>query len=633
PPVLYSATGPPPPNAVPLTYTVTTSQPLSSFVISGLLSGVSYEITVTAANASGTGCSGSDPKPLILRAGSDCPGCQTLSYHGGPIQQMPRVFLILWGIDRQPLETLANAAAESNLFQDLAGSGYLHLLNQYGVTGYRGLQGIYYDRHGPSGNIVSTNQQIANEIHSAVMNSTCNRTHTKNCWHGAKPIPEQGVANGGWEDTQFVVIPDQGAAFAKQVLSSGACADHFDRSPALNPNATYVYDFVPDAYSSYVYNSCQVVWSINATLDNNYVPIGEQSTNLTQATSHEFAEAATDPIVNPTETAWYGNNGEVADICSNNLPASNYPTYLPGGTRVVVQLLYDNSTQSCRGEPVGGYWQASANGGVFSFGNAQFYGSLGTSPPVAPIVSMAATPDGQGYWLVGSDGGVFAFGNAHFYGSLPEDGIHPNGVIVGIVATPDGKGYWLVGSDGGVFTFGDAQYFGSASGLLSPGAIATGIAAAPDGRGYWVVDNLGYVHPFGDVINFGDVVTLGYNPCCATGIAELADAKGYWIPGAYGAVYVLGYASNGMGSLAGDVNTPTNCYFGECVRSMSASYEDRGYYLNEGSGGLFPFGHVAWYGNAGWNCSEVPIGQGLGQLFSCMIQPSDQPLVSMAISP
>ena len=35
----------------------------------------------------------------------------------------------------------------------------------------------------------------------------------------------------------------------------------------------------------------------------------------------------------------------------------------------------------------------------------------------APIVGMAATPDGGGYWLVASDGGVFSFGNAAFHGS------------------------------------------------------------------------------------------------------------------------------------------------------------------------------------------------------------------------
>jgi len=31
---------------------------------------------------------------------------------------------------------------------------------------------------------------------------------------------------------------------------------------------------------------------------------------------------------------------------------------------------------------------------------------------------MASTPDGKGYWLVASDGGVFSFGDASFYGSM-----------------------------------------------------------------------------------------------------------------------------------------------------------------------------------------------------------------------
>ena len=69
----------------------------------------------------------------------------------------------------------------------------------------------------------------------------------------------------------------------------------------------------------------------------------------------------------------------------------------------------------------------------------------------APIVSMAATPDGKGYWLVASDGGVFSFGDATFYGSFASVAL--NAPMVSMAATPDGKGYWLVASDGGVFSF------------------------------------------------------------------------------------------------------------------------------------------------------------------------------------
>jgi hypothetical protein len=111
-----------------------------------------------------------------------------------------------------------------------------------------------------------------------------------------------------------------------------------------------------------------------------------------------------------------------------------------------------------------GYWLAQAGGGIYSFGDAVFHGSLPAGPgglgitPAASIVGIASTPDGGGYWLVGADGGVFSFGDASFYGSLPEQHIAPAAPIVGIAPASDGKGYWLVGADGGVFAFGDAPY-------------------------------------------------------------------------------------------------------------------------------------------------------------------------------
>ena len=81
----------------------------------------------------------------------------------------------------------------------------------------------------------------------------------------------------------------------------------------------------------------------------------------------------------------------------------------------------------------------------------------------APAASAAAAyPPASGYWLVGSDGGVFSFGDASFYGSM--GGTTLNKPIVGMASTPDGHGYWLVGSDGGVFSFGDASFYGSMGG-------------------------------------------------------------------------------------------------------------------------------------------------------------------------
>jgi len=48
----------------------------------------------------------------------------------------------------------------------------------------------------------------------------------------------------------------------------------------------------------------------------------------------------------------------------------------------------------------------------------------------APVVGIAATPDGRGYWLVASDGGVFSFGDAPFEGSM--GGTRMNAPVVGI---------------------------------------------------------------------------------------------------------------------------------------------------------------------------------------------------------
>jgi hypothetical protein len=82
----------------------------------------------------------------------------------------------------------------------------------------------------------------------------------------------------------------------------------------------------------------------------------------------------------------------------------------------------------------GGDWQAAADGGVLTCGDARFYGSAGNERLNAPVVGMAATHDGKGYWLVAADGGVFGFGDARFHGSAGN--LHLKAPVVGIVATP-----------------------------------------------------------------------------------------------------------------------------------------------------------------------------------------------------
>ena len=128
----------------------------------------------------------------------------------------------------------------------------------------------------------------------------------------------------------------------------------------------------------------------------------------------------------------------------------------------------------------------------------------GLRASLASATRVAEQGNGSGYWLVASDGGVFTFGTAAFYGSM--GGKHLNSPITGIVATADGHGYWLVAKDGGVFTFGDATFDGSmgATTLVAPvvgmtssssaGSGATGATGPQGPAGPAGQPNYGYVY-------------------------------------------------------------------------------------------------------------------------------------------
>ena len=138
-----------------------------------------------------------------------------------------------------------------------------------------------------------------------------------------------------------------------------------------------------------------------------------------------------------------------------------------------------------------GYWLVASDGGMFTFGDAQFLGSMGGARLNQPIVAMAATPSGNGYWLAAADGGLFSFGDAAFLGSM--GGTPLNQPMVGMVPTPRGRGYWMVARDGGIFTFGDATFKGSTGNQNLARPV---VGMIPNGTGYTVVDEAGNIYPF-----------------------------------------------------------------------------------------------------------------------------------------
>jgi hypothetical protein len=258
--------------------------------------------------------------------------------------------------------------------------------------------------------------------------------------------------------------------------------------------------------------------------------------------------------------------------------------------------------------PTGGYWEVASDGGVFSFGNATFYGSVGGTRLNAPVVGMATTAFGphQGYWLVASDGGVFSFGNAAFYGST--GALHLNQPIVGMAATPDGHGYWLVASDGGVFSFGDAPFLGSLAGshLDSP-IVGIGVLANPNvtdaGQGYWLVAADGAVYPFGAAPGLGSV--NGPLPSPVVAIATNPVQAGYWLVTANGAVLSFGAAPNEGSAATYPLNRP--------MIGLATSYDVDGdggrfaYWEAASDGGIFTFGLIPFYGSTGGIRLNAPI--------------------------
>ena len=65
----------------------------------------------------------------------------------------------------------------------------------------------------------------------------------------------------------------------------------------------------------------------------------------------------------------------------------------------------------------GGYWLVASDGGIFAFGDARFYGSIGGTTSTHPIVGMAAHPRRRRLLAGRLRRGIFAFGDAAFHGS------------------------------------------------------------------------------------------------------------------------------------------------------------------------------------------------------------------------
>jgi hypothetical protein len=243
-----------------------------------------------------------------------------------------------------------------------------------------------------------------------------------------------------------------------------------------------------------------------------------------------------------------------------------------------------------------GYWLVGSDGGIFSFGSANFYGSTGSLRLQRPVVGIVTTADHGGYWLDASDGGVFSFGDTSFYGSIPGLGVSPAGTggarslrapIVGMVPSADDHGYFMVASDGGVFAFGDATFAGSCYSIGGCSGSAVSVMPDASGHGYWLVTTTGAVYGFGDASFLG---APGNTGAPVTAAVRTPDGKGYWILDAAGNVH-------GYGDAADLGNVSTNGAFDGITAAIWTDSFGDGYGVSSLDGAVKTFGGVPYDGD------------------------------------
>jgi IPT/TIG domain len=376
-----------------------------------------------------------------------------------------------------------------------------------------------------------------------------------------------------------VTTPSEGAGTVQVVITTTGGAS----APSAGSEYTYVAPTSRPSVTSLSPTSGSTAGGTSVTI---------KGDNLNGATGVSFGGVTAQFTVNSntsvTATTPPGSAGAVQVIVttpggSSTSGAGSTYTYVAPTTTPPPPPVTSPTTSSH------GYWLVGSDGGIFSFGSAQFYGSTGSLRLQRPVVGIVPTTDRGGYWLDASDGGVFAFGDSGFYGSIPGVGLHPagsgqpnslNAPIVGMVPSTDGGGYFMVASDGGVFAFGDARFAGSCPGI--GGCSGSAVAVMPDstGNGYWVVTTTGAIYAFGDAPYYG---APGPKSSPVTSAVATPSGKGYWILYADGTVSNYGDAG-AFGSPSGQFGgaNPANAIF--------TTSDGQGYWIASGNGTVQNFG-------------------------------------------
>ena len=239
-----------------------------------------------------------------------------------------------------------------------------------------------------------------------------------------------------------------------------------------------------------------------------------------------------------------------------------------------------------------GYWMLSADGRVFSFGDASQHGEPAAILGGALAVDIEPTPSGKGYWVAADSGAVYAYGDAPSLGGVGP--LRLGERVTSLSATPSGDGYWAFTSAGRVFSVGDAGFFGDMS-LVRLNAAVLDSVATPSGQGYFMVASDGGVFAFGDATFRG---SMGGTPLNAPvqSLVPDGDGDGYWLVASDGGIFAFNAGFHGsMGSVP--LNRP--------VTGMVPF--GGGYLMVAEDGGLFNFSLLPFLGSLASTSLSSPV--------------------------
>jgi hypothetical protein len=241
------------------------------------------------------------------------PGTPPLVFpQGGIVQKSPHVYLIAWGAQWASDPAGAIPAIQKEL--GLAATSRWHnILTQYGVTEPAGLVGTFVD--------LSPLPSFA-----PAFTAGWDRPFIAELM---KAISARGWSNDG--DTQFVFLMPAGANLGPSYY----CGFHTQGNDASG--RTYVYSVIGDQ------NEQRDGDPARECLIYGLTSLGA----LESTVSHEYAEAATDPLPF-TDPGWTTNDGyEVGDLCEGVPQAGGFSDTSVAINGIEFQELWNNRTSSC----------------------------------------------------------------------------------------------------------------------------------------------------------------------------------------------------------------------------------------------------------------------------------------------